>query len=110
MENSARDETQTHAIGAFTEQLCHLRIERFIDNPSERVKLAAAVAGRPLYQLELRGPRDFQTAIRIGADAGRIFATISTRHAPSSTGPPSAALSVFEIHPEILGAIAVLAR
>jgi hypothetical protein len=100
-------------LGAFVEQLCHLRIEQFIDDPTERAKLAVAISKSPLYQLDFRGPHGLQAALIISGENGRIFATISTRHVPPSGTSGSSEptpLSVFEIPPDILGAIAVLVR
>ena len=94
-------------LGAFVEQFCHLRIERFVDDPKERAELAAGLQKQSLYELDFRGPQGRQTHLSLGAAAGHVFATESSRHPNES---PAAPLAVFEIPPEILGAIAVLLR
>ncbi len=88
----------------FLDQLCHLRITHFMDDSDAIVRIQALLKDRPLYVLDLNGRGKLSEEIRFAGDAsGRIYASITSRKA-------QAGLSVFEIPPEILGALAILLR
>ncbi len=90
---------------AFLEQLCHLRIEAFVDELRENERINRLLVSKPLYVLKLTGRNHFKEELRFASEAGRVYASESSRKV-TPTGP----LSVFEIPPEILGAIAIRLR
>jgi hypothetical protein len=90
---------------SFLEQLFHLRIENFVDDLSLNAQINEQLKSQPLYILKLKGAKAGDLEFRFGGRDGRVVASVSSRSVL-----PAGPLSVFEIPPEILGALAVLLR
>ncbi|MDR3608297.1 MAG: DUF4340 domain-containing protein [Oligoflexia bacterium] len=96
--------TRSADTTGFLGQLCHLRIQNFIDDLDQEKNLARSLDSHPMYVIELKGRSQFHEKVRLIASQGHAYASVSSR-----TGP-DALPSAFEVPTEILGALAVLLR
>lgn len=105
----ARHKPLSQDLSSWLDQLSHLRIQRFVDDPAEAARLRRQPLLHAIYTLRFRGRTLRPVVVRL-AHAGEAFGTISSRATPESRGQKSPQLSVFELFPQSLGLVPVALR
>jgi hypothetical protein len=92
-------------VDAFLDQLTHLRILKFMDDPRELKKLDATFAHSPAYTLTFKDRHGNPTTLKLYTLSGgqKAFATFSTRKRQSPNS-----LAIFEVYPEIFKSLTQL--
>ncbi|MFL5814700.1 MAG: DUF4340 domain-containing protein [Bdellovibrionia bacterium] len=92
-------------VDAFLEQVTHLRILKFMDDPSELKKMDATLAKSPAYTMTFKDRHGNPTTLKLYALSGgqKAFATFSTRKRQSPNS-----LAIFEVYPEIFKNLSLL--
>jgi hypothetical protein len=99
-------------IDAFLDQITHLRILKFVDDPAELKKLDTTLASTPVTTLIFKDRHGGPTTLKIYSLSGgqKVYATFSTRKRPNGNAKSQseAPLAIFEIYPEILNSLTKL--
>jgi hypothetical protein len=77
---------------AFLQQLAHLRILSFIDDPAENQRLLKI---KPLVRITLKDHKEMPVQLDLRIDNSKTYATVSTRLFGQD-------LAVFEVYPDVL--------
>jgi hypothetical protein len=92
-------------IDAFLDQVTHLRILKFVDDPSELKKWDATLARSPAYTLTFKDRHGHPATLKLYSHSGgqKAFATFSTRmrYGTKPTDKNPGRPAIFEVYPEI---------
>ena len=92
-------------VQTFLDQLTHLRILQFIDEPEKAKILLAKIHAHPLSQLKFSGRKSEPVTVELSEDQQKAYATVSSRKSEDTSS-----LAVFEVYPEALNWVAELLR